>query len=542
MIGPTNSPARDFFRRHGLAFGLVAVTLFKLWLVHTEEIYGSATEHDALWFLHAAQHWYWGAEYSWTAFVRPPAYPLFIAVVNLSGIPLRIAIELLQITAYLVLVDAFRKAAIPSVVCLASFAAMVLHPGSFQLNSVTMADNFYAAVLPLVLGGLLLTLFTAKPWHAAWTGLALALLWNTREESILIPPMIVVFLLLAIVRQRVATRAWKPAMRIWLTPAGLMLGALILLNLAVNTANYRTFGSFSKSELTESNFRAAFKSLLRIKPERDQRFVSVSTDALRKAYSVSPTFARLRPHLEGELGHNFKVPAISALGIDEIGAPWFLWALRGTASMESAHESAASAQRFYQNVASEIDRACDEGRIPCRLVLSSLLDPGALAHLREMPQSFRRIAALFLLQYHTLEGRDDAILTESQRALYDEMTNRGPAPTLGFSTALENFIGRHHRFLVLALALAGFAAALTIAWRFRQLRIGDPVNAILILLGATIFLRVFFFAFLDATWWIGGYDRYLFPVLPLTSCFFILLIYQAFALGQRAMPAKNSSS
>jgi hypothetical protein len=53
---------------------------------------------------------------------------------------------------------------------------------------------------------------------------------------------------------------------------------------------------------------------------------------------------------------------------------------------------------------------------------------------------------------------------------------------------------------------------------------------------------VLFFTFLDATWWIGGYDRYLFPVLPLTSCFFILLIYQAFAVRRRAALANNPSS
>ena len=533
-------------QRYGLALGLLVVLLFKLWLVHTEEIYGSATEHDALWFLNAAKHWYWGSEYSWTAFVRPPAYPLFIAVIHLAHIPLRIGIELMQAAGYLALVAGLRKAGVSRAVCLISYAAMILHPGSYQLNSVTMADNFYAAVLPLALGGLLLTLFTAKPWHAAWTGITLAVLWNTREESILIPPMIVVFLLLALFRQRLATRTWKPAMHYWLKPAGALLGTLLILNLAVNAANYWTFRSFSKSELTASSFRAAFKSLLRIKPDRDHRFVSVSTDALQKAYSVSPTFARLRPQLEGDLGHNWRVPALSALGIHEIGAPWFLWALRGTASTQGVHENAATARRFYRNVANEIDRACDEGRIPCRFVLSSLLDPGALTHIREMPQSFSRIAALFLLQYHTMEGRDDDILTESQRALYDEMTNRRPAPspvgTSGVSAALENFIGRCHRFLVIGLAIAGFVAALTIAWRFRQLRVSDPINAALILLGATIVLRVFFFTFLDATWWIGGYDRYLFPVLPLTSCFFILLIYQAFALRRRASLANISGS
>lgn len=529
------------WRRHRLELGLTALILFKLWLVHTEDIYGSATEHDALWFLNAAKHWYWGSEYSWTAFVRPPAYPLFIAVVQASGIPLRIAIELLQITAYLVLITALRRAALPSLVCLLAFAAMILHPGSFQLNSVTMADNFYAAILPLALGGLLLTLFTAKVWHAAWTGAALAVLWNTREESMLIPPMIVVFLLLAVFRQRRATGTWKPALRYWLQPAAAMLGTLLLLNLAVNAANYRTFGSFSKSELTASSFRAAYKALLRIKPDRTQRFVSVSSDALQKAYSVSPTFARLRPQLEGELGHNFKVPAISALGINEIGAPWFLWALRGTASSQGVHESAISARQFYRDVAEEINRACDEGRIPSRFVLSSLLDPGALAHIGEMPRSFPRIAALFVLQYRTIDGRDEDILTESQRALYDEMTSRRPTRTLGFSTALENLIGRHHRFLVMGLAIAGFFAFIPIAWRFRQLRASDPLNATLVLLGAAIFLRVFFFTFLDATWWIGGYDRYLFPVLPLTSCFLILLIYQALALQRRTFLAHDAS-
>lgn len=527
----TNAVTLKFLRGHEVALGLLVLAFFKLWLVHTEEIYGSATEHDALLFLNAAKHWYWGSEYSWNAFVRPPAYPLFIAFVHLLHIPLRIGIELMQAAGYLALVAGLRKAGVSRAVCLLSYAAMSFHPGSFQLNSVTMADNFYAAILPLALGGLLLTLFTANSWHAIWTGIAFAVLWNTREESILIPPLIVVFLVLALIRQRLATRSWKPAIRHWLKPAGAMVGILCLLNLAVDAANYRAFLGFSKSELTASSFRAAYKALLRIKPDRDQRFVSLSTDALQKAYSASPTFAQLRPQLEGELGRNWQVPAFTTLGVHEIGTPWILWALRSAADAQKVHTSAGAARRFYRSVAKEINRACDEGRIPSRFVISSLLDPGALANIRHLPESFPRIAALFLLQYHTLEGRDDAILTESQRALYDEMTGRRPASTsgknLGISGALENVIGSYHRFLVVALSIAGLAAGLTIAWRVRQLRAADPLNAALILLGAAIVMRVLLFTFLDATWWIGGYDRYLFPVLPLYSCFLILLIHQA---------------
>src|ERR1700712_2283955 len=99
-------------RRYGLAAGLLVLIVFKFWLVHTEEIYGSATEHDALLFLNAAKHWYWGAEYSWNAFVRPPAYPLFIAFVHLLHIPLRIGIELMQAAGYLAVVAGLRKAGV----------------------------------------------------------------------------------------------------------------------------------------------------------------------------------------------------------------------------------------------------------------------------------------------------------------------------------------------------------------------------------------------------------------------------------------------
>jgi len=109
------------FRSGGFPAGLVLVVIFKLWLVHTEDIYGSATEYDALWYVNAAKHWYWGSPYSWTAFVRPPSYPLFIALVHLCGVPLRMAIELLQMGSYLVMVGALRKAAVSRIVCLVIF-------------------------------------------------------------------------------------------------------------------------------------------------------------------------------------------------------------------------------------------------------------------------------------------------------------------------------------------------------------------------------------------------------------------------------------
>jgi hypothetical protein len=538
---------RLVLRRHGLALGLVLLALFKLWLVQTENIYGSATEYDALWNVGSAKNWYWGSPYSWTAFVRPPSYPLFIALVHLCGIPLRIAIELLQMGSYAVLVCALRKAAVSLVVCVLVFAALALHPASFEHNDYTMSDCFYAAILPLAVSGLLLTLFTAKLSHAVWTGVALAVLWTAREESFLIPPILAVFLILALARQRTQAHSWKASLFYWLKPMGAMLGTLALLLIAVDAANYRAFHGFAKSDMTSPSFKAVYKALLRIKPGRNQRFVSVSTEALEIAYQASPTFAQLKPQFESAAGRNWQVPALTRLGIHEIGAAWFLWALRNaTATTGDIYQSPASANRFYRKAAREINRACDEGRVPSRFVLFSFLDPGAFAQLGYLPQSLGRMAALFVLPHHKITGGDDAILTAAQRALYDEMTGRrqsnNQSPTAekqsfsaSLSVTLENLIGASYHFLVAALAFGGLVAALVIARYLRRFRMSEPLNAALILLAATIFLRVTFFAFLDATWWMGEYERYIFPVLPLTLGFLILLMYQAIALSRNPM-------
>ena len=548
MIGLTNAPAREDSRR-GFAIGLVLLIFFRLWLVQTEDIYGSSTEYDALWYVAAAKNWYWGSPYTWTAFVRPPAYPLFIAVIHASGIPLRIAIELLQITAYLVLLSAFRRAAVPSVVCLLAFAAMVLHPETCWINNYTMSDNFYAAMLPLALGGLLLTLFTRKPGHALWTGAALAVLWNTREESFLIPVMLVVFFAIALLERRDAMRSWKASFSVWWKPAGMLVGILALLVLAVNAANYRAFHSFTKSEFSSAPYKAVFKALLRIKPSRIQRYIAVPTESLEKAYEVSPTFARLKPEFQGELGHNWQNPARDTLGVSEFG-PWFMWALRSVAAKNGIHTDAVSANRFYSAAAAEINQACDEGRIPSRFVFSSFLDPGGLTFLECLPESWGKIAALFFVPRLRITAHEDTNLTPPQRALYDEMTGRrrvplqlrGPnrvGPLSRLSVKVENFIGQNYRFLLASLVAGGFVAVLVLLRYFRQVRLTDRLNAVLLLLAATIFLRVTFFAFLDATWWMAGYDRYLVPVMPLTSCFFILLIYRAIALwrSRNALPA-----
>jgi hypothetical protein len=531
--------------RYGLVLGLAALAFFKLWVVHTEEIYGSATEYDALWYVESARHWYWGAPYSMLAFVRPCAYPLFIAVLHFLGIPLRIGIELTQMVGYAALIAALRKAAIPRWLCLVLYALMILHPASLLFNNHSMSDSFYTAILPLALGGSLLTLFTKKFLHAIWTGAAYAVLWNTREESFLIPAILIVFLALALWQRREAPTR-KAHFVFWVQRTGAVVATLSVFITAIYSANYAKFHSFAKSDLSSPPFEKVFKALLRIKPSTSIRYISVTNEALEMAFAVSPHFALLKPEFESRNGRVWTTPVFEVLGIHEYG-PWFMWALRNVVNNTGYYRDPVTTNAFYRQAAREINDACDQGRVPSRVVLSSFLDPGAVSRIRYLPGSILQIAKLFLFRHQKVMVRADTILKPWMSELYTEMVFRAPQPKIDESNAvviphtlsaiaavaLQNFIGASYVYLFIALAGAGAAAFIFLLVFWRRWRLADPLVTILFLLGTTIAVRLVFFSFLQATWWMSGYDRYLFPVMPLSSCFFGLLIYEAIRLWRR---------
>jgi hypothetical protein len=635
--------------KNALFTGVILLALFKLWLVHEEEIYGSANLYDQLNYVRAAEWWYWGAKYSWTAFAHAPAYPLWIALVHTSGLPLRTAQELLFLGGYAVLIGALRAAGVPRLVAILIYAAAILHPASFQLHNHVLTDNIYAAILPMALAGLIFVFFRSRLRDALWTGVVLGILWNVREESILICALLIAFIALFLLWNFLGTRSWKAAALTIGKPTLVIAGVLMLLILEVNYANYRVFHAFSKSDSSAPSVKAAYKALLRIRPNNVIRFIPVSKETRARAYEVSPTFARLKPGLEGETGHDWEYQARINLGINnEIAAGWFLWALRDAANRIGIHKNGKEAASFYWKMADEINRACDEKRLPERTVIFSLVDPGSLASLKYLPKALGRISELFVSRYPRSSQHEDIVLRKAERQLYDEMTSRraaysrvgilqiagwafrsgdpvklvgfcaggeieaasirfsprpdvvehfsndplvplnsqfilsmdlfrtddpsrklifitesgaeftssiaeildGKSPTSvavnvgaplmcwidsqkiiappkSFAVRLEEFVGEYYRLLVRALLYAGMLATLVLIIYFRTAGFGHPIYGVLLLLAVAITLRAGLFIFIDATSFPANEPRYLFPVMPLFTCFLILLIWQS---------------
>lgn len=538
---------RQLWQRYGLVLGLIVLGLFKFWVIHTEEIYGSSAEYDALWYVGSAKQWYWGATYSWTGFVRPCAYPLFIAIAHFCGVPLRIGIELAQMMGSAALIAALRKGGVPRWLCLLLFSLMILHPSSFLFNTHSMSESFYLAVLPLALAGSLFTLFTRKIFHATWAGLAYAVLWNIREESFLIPLILIVFFGLAWWQRREGT-ARKTHFVFWVKRFGALVAMMVLLITAIYSANYTAFHSFAKSDLSSPPFEKLFKALLRIKPSYSLRYIAVNQEALRLAYTASPTFAQLKPHFE-TTGQIWTDPVFRTFGIREYG-PWFMWALRNVTATAGYYKDPVTTNNFYLQAAREINQACDEGRVPSRFVLSSFLDPGAVSRIRYLPRSILKMAKLFLFRQQKVMVRADANLVPWMSDLYEEMVFRQPqaqpalhpetnaviisnSASARLAVAVQNFIGAYYVYLFIGLAWATLGAFLLLIWFFRRWHFTDPLMITMVLFATTIATRLLFFSFLDATWWDGGYERYLVPVMPLTTGFFILMIYEAFVVCRK---------
>lgn len=337
----------------------------KLWTVSHDELRARGYPGDDPWYVISSTNWYWSGSYSQeAAFQRQPGYPLWIALSGRTGIPLRIATELLFLASGVAFVAALRKVGLPGFLCVLLFALIVFHPFSIHINNYLLVDSLYAPMLLFSLAGMIMLLSppASVPW-AVLTGLALAVLWHTRQETVLIEFYIALLFGCALwVRWNRRLRARGLARELGIIvviPAAVVLAV----SLVTRAINYRVFGVFAEYELAMPNFREAYRALLRIEPDRPIRYVSVPREVRRQAYEVSPTFRLLQPHFEGSWGRLWEGYSRKQQGIEnEIATSFFPWALAAVVR-RTVDGSAAGSEQFYRSVASEIDAACDDRRL-----------------------------------------------------------------------------------------------------------------------------------------------------------------------------------
>ena len=365
-------------------------------------------------------------------------------------------------------------------------------------------------------------------WVAVLTGASIAILWNTREEGLLLVAIVfawwAIFFMSEMRRQRSRAVAFRTTAR----PLIIVCLCAILGIVGAYSCNYAVFHSFARSEMTARSFQSLYHSLLRIRPAEPKRYAPITTAALSEAFRISPTFAKLRPELEGPIGESWRTESHMRVGVtNEIGAGWIVWATRQAASARGYFASPKKAQYFFKKASSEINRACDEGRVPTRFVIDGFLDPLVQSGgVENLPYSARRVLARFFARWSIKSIIDDQILTPEEASLYDRLTLR-VRPEWVRGTARPSFARTSsHATTSSPASLCIWQRSAAIAWLFYSRRKAESsarfADAIL-LLGCAVFFRTCLFIWLDATAFDGTEDRFLFPVLPLWMVVLALL-------------------
>ncbi len=412
-----------FYWIAGLGFFL------KWWLVSGQEIEPIFRPADESLYILLAKNWYWWAEYDGWSFLRPPIYPLFISLVNLTGIPLIIAQEILYCSCAFYMMNCFRKNGLNSVLAGIALLMIFFHPTGILLVSHTAREILYVCLFMVFFGQLLrlsLKVNTIQDWYISLSaGLTMAALWYIREETILISLLFVAFVILyAIYNKELAL--W----RIWGKQAAyLLLGFLVpllILNTALRTVNYAVFGSFVTYGMNDKGFRGAYRNILRIKPEVTKPFVAVEKDSVLKAIEASSTLKSIEPYLLQKHLDWSRVTQGMAKDPQEVGGSLFLMALREAAMNSGYHSSETRAHAFYTAVADELDAAFDSNTIESRFVFNDFLDAEYSDYLKRFPGklwektslAFRPLHKaqyrIYYPKYHSVEYLD----------LYDEIANR----------------------------------------------------------------------------------------------------------------------
>ncbi len=502
----------------------------KLWLVRGDRIVARPLPDDDLDYLKAAIRWYWGSKYGVLAFVRLPVYPLFIRLSAAARLPLRLTTELVQLAGAGAAVLAFRRAGLRRWLCLVLYGAIIFHPVTFAQNSYAVPDAFFTAITLFAVAAMVMQLATRELKFAAFSGLAISILWNTREEAILLVGYLAGFFLILLWN-------WRGAVRSVAWHATIMCAVIAVICTACDTANYRKYGNFAKSDFVSHDFQAAVKALLRIKPaEETPRFVAIPEQTRDLAYAASPALRELQPLLDGTACRGWKQLG-EPLGVKNDYAWGFLvWALRDAAAQAGKYSSPQVTRAFYRDVADQLNGAISRGELPHRFVFSTFTDPDYSEYARYFPASLLHICRTFAAPQPAIappwSASGAAPLSERQVELFQRMateketvSREGDPLTRAIRAGLARFYGPAVACLtMLAVAALGY---LLFADRARFLR--STTCAVLALLLMIVAGRVVILGLIDVSSWSANTPRYLLPIMGLYSCALGILIHEAAA-------------
>ncbi|MBO9999295.1 MAG: hypothetical protein J7641_09865 [Cyanobacteria bacterium SID2] len=499
----------------------IAIAVFKLWAVAHLPIRASIAFHDNLRYVITATNLLRGnVPYGELTLVRQPGYPGFILLSYWLGLPLRISQEFLYLGAGLFLATAIDRWLPKRWLTLLFFAIYALAPFSYHWNRQTLQEVLYLPLTATILAGLLNLLKDVESERLFFQdslglGIALALFWNTRPEGIWIVPIV------ALTYGVIAIRSRLQNLRKLLYAAVFSIAPVIFVTSTFAFVNYLQYGLYNTYDLKSPGLTAAYSSLRRVSPERHRPQIAVPQATREEIYAVSPSFRRLQDSLEIEIDRGWRKVSCDMGICDDYAAGVFFWALRDAVEDEGYYRSALETEGFYQQIAREVDTACDRNLLRCKAQDFASFVPSLSTEILQ-PWLYGIARLSYNLTTSSLPLKLDSGVEDIElRQQYYAKITREPADFFQrrqqlfdrFKDGVVTVVSRSYQLafpVLLGLAVLGFLVELVC---FRDSRL-IPLWLSGILLFCIV-VRVVLVAYVDVTSWsVDRGDRYLRPVLP----------------------------
>lgn len=524
---------------------------------------GYAGADDAL-FVRLAQHitqGEWLGPYDEFTLVKGAFYPMFIAASAMAGLPLLVAQQIVTIVVAGVAALALRRLGLPKSLTLLLFVLLALSPVAWHPDLVRVTrEPLYANLGLAVFAFAALVLLkqnqtpSARMRALAGFSVAFAAFWLTREESVWLYPALAV---LALVPATAAIFGWwrhgfprgrlkQSAGVLALQAAGLVLPFAALAG-GVAALNQAYYGSFITNEVREGAMPSAYGALLRIEEAAPAPRIFFAGDAAAHAYRASTAAAELRPSLDGARGENWRRIGCEALALSPcptgFGGGWFMWALREAAREAGHMKDAGAAQAFFARLATEINTACDAGKIPCGGARDGMTPPLLPAHLAALPKRIDAALQLVLRFGFGDVGAAPSQGTPEQLALFREMVGEiAPVENVPSPSPALKTLASAYAFLVPFLFLAGLLMLGVALLRAKRV----PLNAALFVVAlaslTAVTVRAVLIAFIDVTSWDAVNVQYMLPAAPFVLILAVVGIYLGARVPTSITPLKKAAN
>lgn len=369
---------KEIMKKNKTVIILIVIMLIKIAIVQVQPINAKYTmKYDDQLMINMANsiiEGKWLGEYKSFTLIKGVFTPLFIVIMYLLKIPFLIGKEIFYGIACITFILVISKKIRKKIILLLIYLIILFNPVEYSTEICRIyRDGIYMSLILYLLSfsmGIFLNRKESIKKQIKYfvsLGLTLSAIYLCREETIWLFPFLLIIGIFTILSIIIDSNLQNRKNRILLFFIPIVI-TVIFINI-ICLINYKYYGIYTLNQYWGTSFKKAYGALTRVIPEKEIKRVPVTSETMKRIYEISPKFRELKEFFEGEGGKKWQECGQHIDG--EINGGYFHWALMNAVEQKGYYKDAKSANKYYEELANEINEACDkeiiEGRKKTRI-------------------------------------------------------------------------------------------------------------------------------------------------------------------------------